>query len=183
MLANFLQQRGGQNDLWIFAYASLIWRPDFEFAEQRPAKLHGWHRALKMWSRINRGTPAVPGLVFALLSGGSCQGVAYRVPRQKVAAVVSKLWLREMMTGVYDPRMLRCQTDQGPVQALAFTLSRRSPNFTGELSPAHYSQIFADAIGRYGSTRDYALQTLEGLQRVGISDAALTKLTKLVKSI
>jgi cation transport protein ChaC len=183
MLVNFLQQWGDQEDLWIFAYASLIWRPDFEFSEQRPAKLHGWHRALKMWSRINRGTPAVPGLVFALLSGGSCQGVVYRVPKEDVKAVVSKLWLREMMTGVYDPRTLRCQTDQGPVQALAFTLSRRSPNFTGVLSQAHYQQIFADATGRYGSTRDYALQTLESLQRIGIRDAALTKLTKLLKSI
>jgi cation transport protein ChaC len=180
MLANFLQQWGGQDDLWIFAYASLIWRPDFEFSEQRPAKLHGWHRALKMWSRINRGTPAVPGLVFALLSGGSCQGVAYRVPRQEVAAVVNKLWLREMMTGVYDPRTLRCQTDQGPVQTLAFTLSRRSPNYTGELSQAHYQQIFAVATGRYGSTRDYALQTLESLQRIGICDAALAKLLKSI---
>ncbi|MDO9278143.1 MAG: gamma-glutamylcyclotransferase [Polaromonas sp.] len=180
MLANFLQQWGGQDDLWIFAYASLIWRPDFEFSEQRPAKLHGWHRALKMWSRINRGTPAVPGLVFALLSGGSCQGVAYRVPRQEVASVVSKLWLREMMTGVYDPRTLRCQTDQGPVQALAFTLSRHSPNYTGVLSQAHYQQIFAEAIGRYGSTRDYALQTLESLQRIGITDAALAKLLKSI---
>jgi len=180
MLAHFLHQWGGQEDLWIFAYASLIWRPDFAFSEQRPAKLHGWHRALKMWSRINRGTPAVPGLVFALLSGGSCQGVAYRVPRQEVAAVVSKLWLREMMTGVYDPRTLRCQTDQGPVQALAFTLSRRSPNYTGVLSQAHYQQIFADAIGRYGSTHDYALQTLKTLQRIGIHDAALAKLLKSI---
>jgi cation transport protein ChaC len=180
MLANFLHQWGGHGDLWIFAYASLIWRPDFEFSEQRPAKLHGWHRALKMWSRINRGTPATPGLVFALLSGGSCQGVAYRVPRQKVKEVVNRLWQREMMTGVYDPRTLRCQTDQGPVQALAFTLSRRSPNYTGELSPAHYQQIFADAMGRYGSTRDYALQTLESLQRIGISDTALTQLLKSI---
>jgi cation transport protein ChaC len=97
-----------------------------------------------------------------------------------VTAVVSKLWLREMMTGVYEPRTLRCQTDQGLVQALAFTLSRRSPNFTGELSQAHYQQIFADAIGRYGSTRDYALQTLESLQRIGIRDAALAKLIKSI---
>lgn len=180
MLANFLHQWGGQNDLWIFAYASLIWRPDFEFSEQRPAKLHGWHRALKMWSRINRGTSAVPGLVFALLSGGSCQGVVYRVPKQAATDVVSKLWLREMVTGVYDPRTLRCQTDQGPIQALAFTLSRRSPNFTGQLSQTHYSQIFADATGRFGSTRDYALQTLESLQRIGIRDAALAKLLKSI---
>ena len=180
MLANILQHWGGREDLWIFAYASLIWRPDFEFSEQRPAKLHGWHRALKMWSRINRGTPAAPGLVFALLSGGSCQGVAYRVPRQEVSAVVSKLWLREMPTGVYDARTLRCETHQGQVPALAFTLSRRSPNFTGELSPAHYRQIFTGAIGRYGSTRDYARQTLESLQRIGIHDAALAKLIKSI---
>ena len=180
MLANFLQHWGGQEDLWIFAYASLIWRPDFEFAEQRPAKLHGWHRALKMWSRINRGTPALPGLVFALLSGGSCQGMVYRVPKQKVTEVVDKLWLREMVTGVYDPRTLRCQTGQGQVNALAFTLSRRSPNFTGDLSDAHYKQIFSDATGRFGTTRDYALQTLESLQRIGIHDAALTKLLKSI---
>jgi cation transport protein ChaC len=180
MLATFLQQWGDQKDLWIFAYGSLIWRQDFEFSEQRPAKLHGWHRALKMWSRINRGTPAVPGLVFALLSGGSCRGVLFRVPAQKVTEVVNKLWLREMMTGVYDPRTLNFQTDQGPVQALAFTLSRRSPNYTGELSQAHYQQIFSAATGRFGTTRDYALQTLESLQRNGIKDAALTKLLKSI---
>ena len=109
--------------------------------------------------------------------------MAYRVPRQEVTAVVNKLWLREMPTGVYDARTLRCETHQGQVPALAFTLSRRSPNFTGELSQAHYQQIFADAIGRFGSTHDYALQTLESLQRIGISDAALTKLIKLIKSV
>ena len=63
---------GGKADLWVFGYASLIWRPDFEVAEHRAAKVHGWHRALKMWSRVNRGTPETPGLVFALLTGGCC---------------------------------------------------------------------------------------------------------------
>ena len=65
---------GGRDDLWVFGYASLIWRPDIEVAERRLSTVHGWHRALKMWSRINRGTPERPGLVFALLPGGSCQG-------------------------------------------------------------------------------------------------------------
>ena len=41
--------------------------------------LHGWHRALKMWSRINRGTHECPGLVFCMLAGGSCRGMAYRI--------------------------------------------------------------------------------------------------------
>ena len=61
MLPKALQEWGGREDLWIFGYGSLIWKPDFEFAERRPAKVHGWHRALKMWSRINRGTPERPG--------------------------------------------------------------------------------------------------------------------------
>ena len=174
-----MHQWGGHGDLWIFGYASLIWRPEFEFAEFRRAKVHGWHRALKMWSRINRGTPECPGLVFALLSGGSCHGVVYRVRRHDVADVVARLWLREMITGVYDPRSLRCTTAEGPVQALAFTLSRRSPNFTGELSQERYQQIFSDSCGRYGSTRDYARQTLESLQSHGISDAALARLLRL----
>lgn len=182
MLERFLHQWGGREDLWIFGYASLIWRPDFDFSEQRRAKVHGWHRALKMWSRINRGTPECPGLVFALLSGGSCHGVVYRVPRHEVPEVVARLWLREMVTGVYDPRSLRCTTDKGPVQALAFTLSRRSPNFTGELSETRYQQIFSDACGRYGTTQDYARQTLESLQRHGISDAALARLLRLSKT-
>jgi cation transport protein ChaC len=179
MLARFLHQWGGKDDLWIFAYASLIWRPDFDFSDRQRATVHGWHRALKMWSRINRGTPECPGLVFALLSGGSCHGVVYRVPRHAVAEVVARLWLREMVTGVYDPRWLRCHTAQGPVQALGFTLSRRSPNFTGELSEARYREIFAAATGIYGTTHDYARQTLESLRHHNISDAALARLLHL----
>lgn len=178
-LERFLHQWGGKDDLWIFGYASLIWRPDFDFTELRRAKVHGWHRALKMWSRINRGTPECPGLVFALLSGGSCHGVVYRVPRHEVPEVVARLWLREMVTGVYDPRSLRCDTPKGPVQALAFTLSRHSPSFTGELSEARYREIFSAACGRYGSTHDYARQTLESLRHHGISDTALARLLNL----
>ncbi|RZJ07696.1 MAG: gamma-glutamylcyclotransferase, partial [Haliea sp.] len=63
MLAATLSQWRGRGDLWIFGYASLIWRPEFSFAEERIATAHGYHRALKMWSRINRGTPECPGLV------------------------------------------------------------------------------------------------------------------------
>lgn len=178
MLAQAKAQWGGKTDLWVFAYASLIWRPDFDPSEQRLARVHGWHRALKMWSRVNRGTPARPGLVFALLPGGSCQGAVLRVPQVDGQAVLERLWDREMVTGVYDPRWLPCQTHQGPVQALGFTLSRKSPNFTGELSAQHYRDIFAGSHGRYGSTLDYASQTLHCLQQHGIQDRALHRLMR-----
>lgn len=173
MLAETLAAWGGRDDLWIFGYASLIWRPDFEFDERRPARVQGWHRALRMWSRINRGTPECPGLVFALLSGGSCHGVAFRIRRQRVRGVLEALWEREMPSAVYDPRWLRCTTPPGQLTALAFTLSRRSPSYTGELSQHQYLQIFARAIGRYGSTHEYAHQTYASLRAHGIRDRQL----------
>jgi glutathione-specific gamma-glutamylcyclotransferase len=168
------QAQGG--DLWVFGYASLIWRPEFEFAERRAAKVHGWHRALHMWSTLNRGTPECPGLVFALLSGGSCQGVVFRIPAQQACGALHDLWQREMPGDVYEPRWLNCQTDGGVVPALAFTLPRTNPSFCGALSPAQYRQIFSQARGRYGTTLDYAQRTYDSLLAEGIHDHVLEKL-------
>lgn len=176
LLDQALQQWGGSEDLWVFGYGSLIWRPDFEFTERRAAHVHGWHRALKMWSTINRGTPQVPGLVFGMLSGGSCQGMVFRIPRSDGDAVMRRLWQREMPNAVYDPRWLPCKTSQGVVKALAFTLSRQSPHHTGELAPDEYRRIFSQAQGIYGTTFDYARATLDELQRLGIDDKALKRL-------
>lgn len=179
MLQQALHQWGGRSDLWVFGYGSLIWRPEFTFAEQRTARVHGWHRALKMWSRINRGTPECPGLVFGMLPGGACRGVVFRIPQAEGHDALTRLWLREMVMGVYDPRWVRCQTPHGAVQALAFTLSRSSPSHTGELSPEDYRRIFANAAGQFGTTRDYARLTWEELRRIGIHDRALEKLLRL----
>jgi len=179
MLAETLARWGGHSDLWIFGYASLIWRPDFHVLERLPGHVHGWHRALKMWSRINRGTPDNPGLVFALLPGGSCRGMVLRVDHRQGEEVLHKLWEREMPTGVYDPRWLRCLTPHGPVPALAFTLSRQSPNYAGRLSPAQYQEIFTSASGRYGTTLDYARQTYSSLMAHGIRDRELETLLGL----
>ena len=176
MLERALAQWGGDEDLWIFGYGSLIWRPEFDFSERRSVHVHGWHRALKMWSTINRGTPQVPGLVFGMLSGGSCQGMAFRIPRNQGDTVMRKLWLREMPNAVYDPRWLPCRTPHGAVKALAFTLSRQSPHHTGELAPDEYRRIFSEAQGIYGTTLDYAQATFDELQRLGIDDKALKRL-------
>lgn len=170
-------------DLWVFAYASLVWRPEFEAAEQRIAKVNGYHRCLNMYSRVNRGTPERPGLVFALMPGGSCTGLVLRLPHHQVEATMPTLWAREMPNPVYDPQWLRAETAQGPVPALAFTLSRRSPNHTGPLSDAQYREIFEHARGRYGSTLDYARQTLHGLRAHGIEDRSLARLLQLADDL
>ena len=181
LLAQVQRQWGGTADLWVFGYASLIWRPEFDAAEHRPALVRGWHRALQMRSRVNRGTPEQPGLVYALLSGGMCRGMVYRIPRERGREELDRLWHREMPTGVYDPRWLRCQTATGEVMALAFTLSRRSPNFTGRIDDQEMLRILRHAQGRYGSTLDYLVRTAEALRQHRLCDRESARLLALAK--
>jgi glutathione-specific gamma-glutamylcyclotransferase len=181
MLGATMAAWGGQQDLWVFGYASLIWRPEFEADESRPAVVHGWHRALEMRSRVNRGTPECPGLVFALVPGGSCRGMAYRIERSRAEAELVRLWAREMPTGVYDPKWLACRTAEGPVTALGFTLSRRSPAYTGPLPEAQMLDVLRCAQGRYGSTLDYLLETATSLQGRGIRDRDVERLVALAR--
>jgi cation transport protein ChaC len=86
-----------------------------------------------------------------------------------------------MALAVYDPRWLVCQTSHGPIRALAFTLSRKSPSHTGELSEEEYRAIFAFAAGIYGTTHDYAHRTLEELKRHDIRDRNLERLLRLIQ--
>lgn len=172
-------QWGGRQDLWIFGYASLIWRPEFEAVERRDAVVHGWHRALRMRSRINRGTPERPGLVFALLPGGACRGEVLRLPAAGAEEELARLWAREMPTGVYTPRWLPCHTAQGMVPALAFTLDRRHDACLDRLPDAQVLDILHHARGRFGSTLDYLVQTAWSLRERGIVDREIERLMAL----
>lgn len=171
----------GKGDLWIFGYASLIWRPEFEFIEHRHALVHGWHRSFRMRSRVNRGTPQQPGLVCALVTGGSCRGMVYRVDGRRADTVLSRLWTREMPTGVYDPRWLNCRTAKGSVSALAFTLSRRSPSYIAHIGDDELLHVLRSARGRFGTTLDYMLQTAHALHERGMLDSELARLVKLAR--
>lgn len=81
---DLLAQWNGGEDVWVFAYGSLIWRPDFAWQERRLATVRGYHRSLCLWSHDHRGSPDNPGLVFGLDRGGCCRGVAFRVAGRDV---------------------------------------------------------------------------------------------------
>ena len=152
-----------------------------EAVERRDAVLHGWHRALRMRSRVNRGTPQQPGLVFALLPGGACRGMVYRLRPENGEEELDRLWAREMPTGVYDPRLLPCRTPQGPVVALAFTLSPRSEACLPRLPDAELLHVLRHAKGRYGTTLDYLAQTADSLRAHGLRDREIERLMQLAR--
>lgn len=171
-----------QQDVWIFGYGSLIWRPEFDFKESRMARLDGHHRSLCLWSRINRGTPEVPGLVFGLEQGGHCTGMVFRIPAELVPETFEAVWVREMSTGAYLPHWKTCQTDQGEVSALAFVINPEGPGYIQEPHEDDLIEIVLRASGIYGPCVDYVMQTAIALKQAGICDERLARLSERLKN-
>ncbi|MBV6273017.1 gamma-glutamylcyclotransferase [Alcaligenaceae bacterium CGII-47] len=173
-----MAQRRTQGDIWVFGYGSLIWRPEFDYIESRSARVHGYHRSLCIWSRVNRGTPEQPGLVFGLDTGGSCQGKVFRVSATDAAQSLIALWRREMPSAAYIPRWLNCHTSQGPIQGLVFTTDRKRDGYVPSLPIDQIVPIVHRGHGRYGACTDYVLQTAEALERAGIVDRKLRAIAR-----
>lgn len=164
----------GKQDLWIFAYGSLIWNPGVPMEESLHARVFGYHRGLYLWSRVNRGTPEHPGLVLALDRGGSCAGVALRLSAATARAHLESRWHREMAMGSYRPAWLHCALADGrTTPALAFVMRRDVKSYAGRLPDNIVRKVFDQAQGRYGTTHDYVARTVKALREAGMPDPAL----------
>ena len=70
----------------LFAYGSLIWKPEIVHVAEAEATARGWHRAFCLRMLRFRGTPEQPGLMMALDRGGMCKGVLYTLPQEDLPA-------------------------------------------------------------------------------------------------
>ena len=61
-------------DLWVFAYGSLIWRPGFRYLERVPARLKGAHRALCVRSHVHRAPPNARGSCWDWIAAARAGG-------------------------------------------------------------------------------------------------------------
>ncbi len=169
--------------IWIFGYASLMWRPGFPYVEAHPALLRGYHRALCVWSTVYRGTPESPGLVMGLDRGGSCKGRAFRLAAADVPEVMAYLHEREMSTNVYAPKFLDVRLDDGrTVAAYNFIVRRDHEQYTGKLGIREAAEIVERAVGPSGSSLEYLGNTLEHLDEMGIVEGPLHDIYALAKN-
>lgn len=178
---------GSAHDVWLFAYGSLMAEGIGIAAKPCPARLFGYHRALCIYSHVYRGTKERPGLVLGLKPGGSCRGVAFRIPASRAKSVIAKVTARENVTGVYSSRQVSLallgnrRGRARRVSALAFVADRGHPQYAGALPRRAIARCLREGKGTKGRAADYLREVLECLTGLGIRDRALMQIGKLVK--
>jgi glutathione-specific gamma-glutamylcyclotransferase len=165
----------------IFAYGSLIWNPDFAVGARRRAVALGWHRDFSISLNHFRGTPERPGLMLALASGGSCEGLLMEIAPGTETASLRSILRRELVAHelAANARWIEVRTERGLEEALTFYADPVDTEIA-RLGIAHQARRLAQAAGAAGSGAEYLLRTARGLAEHGIHDDYIWTLQHLV---
>lgn len=186
----------GMNDggFWVFGYGSLMWKPDFEVAEARMARLEGYKRAFALISVHYRGTPEQPGLVLGLdwNSTSDCTGLALRIGPDQADEVRHYLAERELVSRAYFevrhkitllcPDLGSGWAEGESVDAICYILDRTHPQYAGGMALKDQASIIRVASGPTGTNRDYLFNTVAHLRELGVDDPELFTLEEMVRT-
>ncbi len=178
-----LEKARETGELWVFGYGSLIWNPLVEIAERREARLNGHSRRFCVWAPIGRGSPECPGLWLALDEGGTCDGVALRLPDGKWDEETTILWRREMISGVYRPEWLTLETAEGPLPCCVFLSNPAHDRYSSVIRHEDQVTAIAHAEGSMGTCRAYLYDLAQGLDQYGLSDPYIDRLKRDVQAV
>lgn len=181
-LSERLFLESGDTPLWVFAYGSLIWKPDFNAVGLRYGGVRGWHRSFCLRLTRWRGTQSQPGLMLALRRGGSCNGIVFRLSEEDRLAQIQRMIRREIssISDAYSIRWVAVDTPDGPVRALTFWAGPRGDRVLNGLPLESVAHVLARACGHIGSCAEYLYHTVRHLEEKGIRDRNLWKLQELV---
>lgn len=180
LVERLLSEKQGE-DLQLFVYGSLLWKPACAIEGEAPALLRGWHRRFCLMLERFRGTPEQPGLMMALDRGGACRGVVQRLAGNDIRERLMALLRREMVIrpAANVPRWMTVATADGPVRAIGFVADRSHSIFVRP-SLDETVAILASACGYAGSGAEYLASTVMALDERGIRDSYLWQLQALV---
>lgn len=172
---------GRRGPIPIFAYGSLIWNPGFEVQAQTRATALGWHRSFSISLDHFRGSPEQPGLMLALASGGSCEGLLLEIREGTERDSLRAILRRELVAHelAANACWIRVRTAAGEQDALTF-YANPVDTPTAQLSIEDQARRLARASGAAGSGAEYLLRTVRGLEQLGIHDPYIWHLQHLV---
>lgn len=174
-----------EHDLWVFAYGSLMWNPEFDADTVLPARATGWRRRFCMLSFHYRGTETCPGLVLALDRdpGAVCDGLALRVAADRAAGVLEALRARELVSHAYHEVALPVTLTTGQtVTALTYVIDRDHRQYC-DLDRDTQAAMIATACGERGRNADYLHATAAHLVELRIDDPDILWLDARVRAL
>ncbi len=164
-------------ELWVFAYGSLMWAPDFEPARARPVLVHGWRRGFTLRSTQAWGSKARPGLCASLHAGGAVAGRALLIRAAALDTALSGLARRE---AAYLPcTVTGRERGKAPFPMLTFVHDYDHPRSAAGLALAEQARLIAQGVGTRGSSLFYLRETLRQLALDGASDRRAQELLAL----
>lgn len=175
--------RHEDGDIWVFAYGSLMWDPALNFREVRRARLEGFNRQFILKDIFgSRGTREQPGLMAALDSGGSCDGLVFRIAQEDIAEETKILWRREMIIPSYVAQFMPVQVGDEQIEALVLIADHASDHILPNLSHSEQVRFIATGQGFLGSSCEYLENIVDHFATLGIVDDACSTLLSDVKS-
>jgi glutathione-specific gamma-glutamylcyclotransferase len=172
----FLKGRLDQ-DLWVFAYGSLMWDPAFHFAEVRRGRVAGYARRFILKDTFGaRGTPELPGLMAALDEGPDCEGLVFRIAGSQAEHESGYLWRRELIAYAYKPAFAKVETEFGEVEALTVIADRDSDFICPDLTREEQVRYIATGTGFLGTSLQYIENIADHFAALGIEDREVEEL-------
>ena len=179
---NIIPDKGIGEDIYIFAYGSLLWNPTVDYEEECLAKIYGFHRSFCMKTNLGRGSYKKPGLMLGLDRGGSCRGSALKLKKSEAIKNIDILFRREMVTGAYKPKLLKTILEDGrKVMSLAFTVDKKHKNYFQNKAIRTKATMISNAHGFLGTCEEYFSNTLQSLSELNIVDSEMIAISKHLK--
>jgi cation transport protein ChaC len=174
----------GTDDVWIFAYGSLMWNPMVHFDRKQVATLHGWHRSFCLRMDIGRASPEMPGRMLALESGGHAHGVALKLARATMEQELGLIWIREMVLGSYQPTWASVTLDNvTETHAIAFVANTSRDQYAADSCVSTVAPLVARASGKFGSNAEYLFKLHAALKEYGLQDSYIDELAGEIQRI
>jgi len=154
--------------VWVFGYASLIFKADFPFLDRRPASIDNWVRRFWQGSHDHRGTLSAPGRVVTLIPRAKavCGGVAYLVELE----VFDHLDFREKNGYVRFVTDMQFR-DGTSAQGTVYIATRENGAFLGEAPESEIASHVSSASGPSGPNAEYVINLARALRELSVHDA------------
>lgn len=183
-MIEFLATRPINQELWLFAYGSLIWNPGISFEEKQSGIVKGWHRSFCMKLTIARGTVDMPGRMLSLLPSGSSHGLVLKLSNNNFLSELKLIWRREMVGGIYLPQWVNVNLPDGrEITAITFVGNEDSAFFETDDSIDTIKKIISCASGPLGTNKEYLELLYHALKDNSLEDTYIFKLFESINNL